>query len=330
MMSLPGCAKRADWSQPDDDPFLISNNTTFGVTMVDAGPYVFFGGTGNLYYLDKETERVIFNCIEPTCGHFSVDGGTCTGALWLPMGPCYPKEGAIYAIFQNMPNTLQVYGQYRRDFYPLGVTVPRTGYYVIYQDRLIVYSRSAGSKAERGEFSVYDLETYTLKDTLTAEGIELLYWFAYDESIYYINMAMDLYKQPMAGGEAVLLDTKAERLAIDGDDLYYIKRSEPGGLYRLSLHGGAPSLLIKNAEAFGVGKKYIYYTRYGEASGSAFVADKEGNDEKLFLEDLVYPRFYVFANYDKVIVQDGAHEGVFLADLDGKNSKFISLPTVET
>jgi hypothetical protein len=298
--------------------------------MVDAGPYVFFNGinhSGNLYYLDKETERITFNCMEPTCGHFALDQDTCTGALWLPMGSYYPKGNSIYVISQKMPGILQMYGQYRRDFYPLGITVPKNGYYAIYRDCLVIYA--ANPQENSGMFSFYELETYDLKTTLTVEGTNLLYWFVYDEILYYVNMAMDLYKGPIAGGEAVLLDTKVERIAIDGENLYYRKRTNPGGLFRLGLNGGAPLLLIEGVDAFGVGTEHIYYTRYGDSAGRGFLSDKEGNNEKMFLEDLMYPYFYVFSNYDKIVVQDGQHDGIFLADLDGSNVKLIPLPVVE-
>jgi hypothetical protein len=329
MWSLSACAERVDWTQPAEDPFLISNNIFFGSAVVDTGPYVFIGRPGHLYYLDKETERITFNCIEPACGHFSVDGDTCTGSTWLAMGPLYPGERSVYGIFQNMPDTIQEYGQYRRDFYPLGIKLPKNYFYFIYKDCLVVYSSDENQKENSGVFSFYDLETYALRTTLIAEGSGLLDWFVYDEVLYYIDMALDLYKLPITDGEAVLLDTKVEHLAIDEDNLYYIKKSKPSGLYRLGLKGGAPSLLIENAGAFGVGTEYIYYTRFGDTTGRAFVSDKEGNEKTMFLEDLVYPYFYAFSDYNKIIVRDGKHDGIFLADLDGSNVKYIPLPIVE-
>jgi len=130
--------------------------------------------------------------------------------------------------------------------------------------------------------------------------------FSRDGRWIYFTVADDtgsqIWKIPVAGGDAVRVANAAGSIAIespDGRDLYYVSTIErPGALWRLSLGGGTPVKVVDGVVLgnFDVIERGIYYIDRTTAEEGDVIADPAGGGTRL--------RFYDFSTRKSITVRD--------------------------
>ncbi|MBP1918745.1 DUF5050 domain-containing protein [Youngiibacter multivorans] len=178
-----------------------------------------------------------------------------------------------------------------------------------------------------------DLKSMEQKEIRRGSATQLL---LNDEYLYFTDYDGILSRIKYDGtGEAKLAEDIWEGFQIydnyiyfDSSDLNKDSSDYSRYVYRLPLNGGTPEKVVDEAlfKTFAVGEGYIFYETVIDGSSTIRRTDSAGNNTvTLFnksLEDIliVSGKLYYFTNGR---TKDKSDQGLYLADLDGKNDTMI-------